>query len=141
MKGLGKIVAFQRSEGSGSQTALKRLMGDTPLTEAPKERTVNSMEGIVEKTGEYRNFKNALGYSFLYYCREMARSDTIKLLKLDGVAPTAENVRNGSYPQTSSFYAVTRADADENTLRLLEWIAGPQGQSLVEKTGYVGNPS
>ena len=35
-----------------------------------------------------------------------------------------------------SFYAVTRSDADENTLALLEWICGPQGQALVEKTGY-----
>ena len=27
----GKIIAFQRNEGSGSQTALQRLMGDTPI--------------------------------------------------------------------------------------------------------------
>ena len=29
-------------------------------------------------------------------------------------------------------------DADENTLALLEWICGPQGQALVEMTGYTG---
>ena len=32
--------------------------------------------------------------------------------------------------------AVTRGDADADTLALVEWICGPQGQALVEKTGY-----
>ena len=35
-----------------------------------------------------------------------------------------------------SRHRVTRADADENTLALLDWICGPQGQALIEKTGY-----
>ena len=61
----------------------------------------------------------------------------VKLLKIDGVAPTVENIENGSYPLASSFYAVTRSDADENTLALLDWICGPQGQALIEKTGYI----
>ena len=39
-------------------------------------------------------------------------------------------------PLASCFYAVTRSDADENTLRLLDWILSPQGQELVEKSGY-----
>ena len=33
----------------------------------------------------------------------------------------------GSYPLASSFYAVTRSDADENTLALLDWICSERG--------------
>ena len=50
------------------------------------------------------------------------------------------------YPFSHDFYAVTvvrqhetaegQARAD-NTDMLIEWILSPQGQSLVEKTGYV----
>ncbi len=136
-KGLGSITAFQRDEGSGSQSAMLRFMGDTPLMEAPIERIVMDMGGIVERTSDYRNFKNAIGYSFRFYCNEMVKSDGIKLLNLNGVSPTRENIVNGTYPQASYFYAVTRSDAPENVKQLLDFITGPQGQYLVEKTGYV----
>ena len=137
VKGLGKIVAFQREEDSGSQSAMLRFMGDTPLMEAPRESYLGAMGEIVERTGDYRNFKNAIGYSFRFYCNEMANAEGIRLLSLDGVAPTFETIQSGEYPETGVFYAVTREDADENTLRLLDWVVGPEGQELVEKTGYV----
>ena len=137
VKGFGQIEAFQREEGSGSQSALLRLMGDTPLAPAPTERVIAGMGGIIERTADYKNFKNALGYSFRFYCNEMAGSGGIRLLPLDGVEPTAEHIADGTYPQASSFFAVTRADADETVRAFVEWMTGPQGQELVERTGYV----
>ena len=65
----------------------------------------------------------------------------VKLLAVDGIAPTLENIENGSYPLASVFYAVTRSDADANTRALAEWACGPQGQLLVEKTGYSPLPA
>ncbi len=137
VRGLGKILAFQRSEGSGSQTALERfVMGDTPLMPAETENVLGGMGGIVEQVSSYKNHRNAIGYSFRFYCTGLMRDFDVKLLAVNGVAPTVENIENGSYPLSSSFYAVTRADADENTLALLAWICSPQGQALVEKSGY-----
>ena len=134
---LGKILAYQRDEGSGSQTALRRfVMGDTPLMTPDKEEVVDAMGGMVEKVSAYQNHRNAIGYSFRFYCTALMKGFDVKLLEINGVAPTAENIENGSYPLASSFYAVTRSDADENTLALLDWITGPQGQALVERTGY-----
>jgi phosphate transport system substrate-binding protein len=70
----------------------------------------------------------------------MADNSGIKVLSLDGVSPTAENIRNRRYPFVRDFYAITIAGREtENTRRLIEWILSEQGQSLVEKTGYVGN--
>lgn len=133
---LGKIKAFQRDEGSGSQSALVRLMGDSPLADPPKENVVAGMGGIISKTADYKNHRNAIGYSFRFYCTEMVQSNQIKLLNINGVAPTVENIENGTYPIASEFYAVTRSDADENTQLLLKWILGNQGQKLIEQTGY-----
>lgn len=137
VNGLGRIRAFQRSKGSGSQTMLEYLMGDVPVME-PKERedVESSMDGIYKDVADYRNYRNAIGYTFRFYATTMQDGVGIKLLSLNGVAPTEENVRNGSYPLTDYFYAVTRTDASEETLQLLEWIQGEQGQYLVEKTGY-----
>lgn len=133
---LGEIIAYQRPENSGSQTALQRLMGDVPLMEAPSENVSYLMDDILEAV-EYRNLPNALGYSFRFYCTEMIGSD-VKLLAIDGVAPSVENIRNDTYPITSTLYAVTRrGESNPNVQVFLDWIASPQGQSLVERTGYV----
>ncbi|MBQ3356599.1 MAG: substrate-binding domain-containing protein [Oscillospiraceae bacterium] len=134
---LGPILAYQRDEGSGSQTALERfVMRDTPLMPADKEKTIDGMGGIIEQVSSYQNHRNAIGFSFRFYCTELTKGFDVKLLKIDDVAPTVENIKNGTYPLASSFYAVTRSDADENTLAFLEWICGEQGQALVEKSGY-----
>lgn len=133
---LGKIRAFQRDEGSGSQTALQNLMGDLPLITPPKEDVVMGMGGIISQTADYKNYANALGYSFRFYSNEMVGNNQIKLLSVEGKEPTPQNIENGSYPLASSFYAVTRSDASENTQKLLEWLTGPQGQELIKKTGY-----
>ncbi len=132
----GKIRAFQRDEGSGSQSALERLMGDTPLMPPLKENVMVGMGTIISKAADYKNYKNAIGYSFRFYSNEMIGNNQIKLLDIEGITPSIENIENGTYPIASEFFAVTRKNKTENTEKLLDWIVGKQGQELVEKTGY-----
>ncbi len=134
--GLGEITAFQRDEGSGSQSALQRIMAGKTLITPPQEEIIGGMGGIIKQTADYKNFKNAIGFSFRFYSTEMVKNNQIKLLSMNGIAPTLENIENGTYPIASEFYAVTRSDASENTKKLLEWVAGEQGQKIVELTGY-----
>jgi len=136
ISGLGGIMAYQRPENSGSQTALQKLMGDVPLMKAPEGVVAWDMGDIIE-TIEYRNLPNAIGYTFRFFCSELVNND-VKMLSVNGVAPTVENIRNGTYPITSTLYAVTRkGDENPNTAAFLEWIQSPQGMELVEKSGYV----
>ena len=135
VEGVGPIVAYQRPKNSGSQTALEALMGDTPLMEAPKGIVAWDMGDIID-TVEYRNLPNALGYSFRFFCTDMMGSD-VKLLAVDGVEPTEANIRNGSYPITSTVYAIRlKGNDNPNVAALLDWIQSPQGMELVEKSGY-----
>lgn len=75
----------------------------------------------------------------------MVQNGNIRLLALNGVEPTRETIRDGSYPISESFYAVTAGPIGEpppqqsnrDMAAFLEWMASPQGQELVEKTGYV----
>lgn len=103
MQKLGKIKAFQRDEGSGSQSALLRLMEGKTLTEPIKDEVSGDMGGIINTVADYKNFKNAIGFSFRFYCTEMVNNNQIKLLGVNGVKPTEENVENGSYPISNSF--------------------------------------
>jgi len=131
------IRAFQRPEDSGSQTALQRLMGDTPLMEAPTEDIATGMGGIINEVSRYKNYKNAIGYTFRYYSNEMVKNKEIKLLEIDGVAPTRETIRNNTYPIASEFYIVTAGEPTGNAKELIDWVLSEEGQALVEKAGYV----
>ncbi|PID03251.1 hypothetical protein CSV67_04420 [Sporosarcina sp. P2] len=131
------IRAFQRPADSGSQTGLKRLMGNIPIMDAPKENVPEGMGGIISEVSKYRNYKNAIGYTFRYYSTEMVGNDEIKLLAIDGVKPTKETIRTDDYPIASEFYVITAGTENPNTEKFIEWMVSPQGQELVEKVGYV----
>lgn len=131
-----KITAFQRPEGSGSQTMLINVMDGLGLTTPPTDERPQSMGGIVRRTADYKNFNNSIGFSFLFYVNEMTRNNGIKIIAVDGITPNKTTINDGSYPLTTPLYAVTTQNPSPNTHRLLKWIIGPQGQSLVQKTGY-----
>lgn len=131
-----EIKAFQRPENSGSQTALVNLMDSVPLMNPPAKDIVDPMGGIISRVSDYKNYNSAIGYSFLFFATEMVNDNKIKLLSLNGIAPTRENVANKAYPYASEFYAVTAGTKNPNSEKLIEWILSEQGQYLVNKTGY-----
>ena len=137
VEGIGDIIAYQRNENSGSQSTLQKLMGDTPLMEAPSMYVSDGMEDILT-TIEYRNYPNAISFTFRFFCKDMIASG-VKMLAINGIEPTEENIRNGSYPLITPIYAVTRkGETNPNVQIMLSWITDIQGQELVEKSGYVG---
>lgn len=115
-------------------------MGDTPLTQPPAEGYFAEMGGIVEDIADYRNLPTAIGFSFRFYTTEMRNNGNIKLLAVDGVEPTRENIENETYPIANYFYAVTRKETDaenkDDIDKFIGWILSSQGQELIEKTGY-----
>ena len=133
------IKAYQRNSGSGSQSMMERFMGDTPLMTPPKHQVQDLMSGIIDRVTDYQNRNSAIGFSYRYYLTGIMANPNVKILKINGIAPTNENVRNGSYPIRTPIYAVTyEGQENENVQILLDWVLGSQGQELLEKSGYVG---
>ena len=133
------IKAYQRNSGSGSQSMMERFMGDTPLMTPPKHQVQDLMSGIIDRVTDYQNRNSAIGFSYRYYLTGIMENPKVKVLKINGIAPTNENVRNGSYPIRTPIYAVTyEGQENENVQIFLDWVLGPQGQELLEKSGYVG---
>ena len=80
----------------------------------------------------------AIGFSFRYYMDGMVGNDSVKMLSLNGVYQSAENIRNREYPVVASFYAIYRADNENpNIKKLIDWILSDEGQKLIEECGYV----
>ena len=129
----GTILAYQCLESESNELLKDLVMGDIPLMAPSKELYDGNVGPYIPS---YKNKRKAMGCAFRFYGTEMIDPLDIRLLAIDGVEPTTEDIENGTYPLISDFYAVTRSDADENTRALVDWICSPQGQALVEKTGY-----
>ena len=132
------IRPFQRDTNSGSQTAFVKIMGKDVQLLSPETHKVYGMEGLVDVVSDYQNHSNAIGYSFRYYIESMENNQNIKILKLNGIEATRENIRSKKYPITDNFYAITiKGRETENTKKFIDWIISPQGQELIEKVGYI----
>ena len=116
------INPVTRLEGSGSQSAMETFMGERQI--APKSP--------LAITGA------SIGFSFRYYMDGIVGNDSVKMIALNEVYPSAENIQNGSYPIIAQFYAVYRADnPNQNIPVLIDWILSEEGQQIIEESGYV----
>lgn len=132
-----EIVAYQRNEGSGSQSMLQRFMGDTPIMDAPSEQINDMMSGIIEQVADYRSKTSSIGFSFRYYVEGIIQNPDIKVISIDGIAPTIENIQSETYPVITQLYAVSTANEENGNVQiLLDWILSEEGQRIIEETGY-----
>lgn len=116
------INPITRLQGSGSQTTFEAFMGDYKIG----------------KKSPFAITGASIGFSFRYYMDGIVENGSVKMLSLNGVYPSPENIRDRSYPIVAQFYAIYRADnANKNIPVLIEWLLSDEGQSLIEKSGYV----
>lgn len=139
-----EILAYQRPEGSGSQTLLQHIMGDIPIADPPREEMMLGMGdffsmGSEGEAAEYKNSPGSIGFSFRAYLTNMTSggADAVKLLKVDGVYPDDASIRTGTYPFTTNLYAITVRGNARVPARFLKWMCEEQGQQIVEGVGYV----
>lgn len=134
-----KILAFQRPENSGSQTMMEYFMGDVSLKEPQTYEKVSAMEGVIKQVAQYNNESGAVGYSFRYFLEELNQEKGVKLLSVDGVYPSLENIENGTYPLTTNVCLITRKnDPNPYVQKMINFILSEEGQDIVKKTGYAG---
>ena len=131
------LYAYQRPHGSGSQTAMEEMvMAGLMIQDAEENYISDGMADAVRQIGNYDNGPGAIGYSYLYYVNTLVENSGIKVLAVDGVAPTSENLRSGAYPFTVNYYAVYRK-GDANTEAFVNWLIGAEGQRAVKQAGYI----
>ena len=137
-----KILAYQRPENSGSQSGMLSLvMQGKEMMEPITENVISGMTEIIDVISDYDNSKEAIGYSYYYYATTMYTSDTIKLLGVNGVKPTYDNIKNGLYNIQTAYYAVIRKDEpqDSDVRKLVNAMISERGQNVAKEAGYVQN--
>lgn len=135
----GKILKYQRPKSSGSQTLLEHIMGDLPIEKpqpAPSDDLMQSQSLMEQMSVPYNGVQSGLGYSFKFYATTMKYNPDVKLLSINGVSPTPENITSFAYPYSTKFYAMTIGEPEGNIKKVIDWILSSQGQKLIEKSGY-----
>lgn len=125
------ISVISREEGSGTRSAFVSLLGietsGEDLTTLTSE--IANSTSVVITTVE--NNKNAIGYISLG-----SLSDRVKALEIDSVLPTIESVKSGEYKVARPFIVATK-NPSSLTLDFLSFVMSEDGQSLIEKKGYI----
>jgi phosphate transport system substrate-binding protein len=134
-----EIVAYQREPNSGSQTAMEEwVMKGIPMIKPPKAKLAMGMGMLIEVVAGYENSAMSLGYTYKYYVDRLYKSPDIKILKVNGIMPSDENVRKNSYAFIAPYNAVIRStDVDEVGGRFLNWMLSDEGQACITQAGYV----
>jgi phosphate transport system substrate-binding protein len=130
------ISTYQRNPNSGSQELMEKLvMRSTPMVDSP-DMILESMMGPFNAVGEDRL---GIGYSVYYYAVFMLPTPQVKLIAIDGVAPTSANIADRIYPLTTEVYAVVREDMpqDSTAVILRNWLLTNDGQAAVAESGYI----
>lgn len=137
-----KIIPYQRPKNSGSQTGMLELvMQGIKMKEPETETIAQSMADIIDVISDYENKETAIGYSYYYYATTIYTSDTMKLLSVNGIKPTYDNIKTGLYGIQTAYYAVIRKDEPEdgNVRKLLNAMISEKGQNVAREAGYVQN--
>ena len=134
--GSDEITVLSREEGSGTRSAFVELTGveqDKVDRTTPKAE-INSSTAVVTQT--VVGNKNAIGYISLG-----SLDDSVKALAIDGVAPSAATVSDGTYPISRPFNVATKGDLSEAAQDFLNFILSDEGQAVITAKGYVSNGS
>ena len=74
----------------------------------------------------------AIGYGGIAY-----RLEGVAQIAVEGVEPTADNVRRGRYPLTRYLTFYTAQPPNGLARRFIDWCLGAEGQRIVAEVGYV----
>lgn len=133
----GPISVYSREDGSGTRGAFVELLGieqadangDKVDMTTPTAAITNSTAVMMTSVA---GDPNAIGYISLG-----SLDDTVKAVSIDGVAPTAAAVKDGSYAIARPFSIVTKGGLAAPAADFLAFIVSAEGQAVVSDNNYI----
>jgi phosphate transport system substrate-binding protein len=128
-----KRIALVTRDGntSGVGHMFRRLVFNNPDYEfqarSLKEKSTGPLEKKIEKT------VTGMGIDGI----SSAKKRKLKFLKIDGVAPTKENIASGSYSLFRPLFLASGPKTPEAAKAVIEFVLSPEGQAIISKEGTV----
>ena len=133
------ISVVSREEGSGTRGAFVELTG-VEEKDADGNKTDNTTaDAIISNSTEIMmttvsGDEYAIGYS-----STGSLNDTVKALNVDGVEPTAQNIKDGKYSLSRPFNIATKGTPGKLAQDFIDYILSEEGQKVVEDNGYIAS--
>ena len=125
-----QIVVIGREASSGTRGAFEELLKLEDKCKYAQE--IDSTGAVMAKVAAT---PGAIGYVSLDVI-----DDTVHTLKIDGVEPTEENIKAGSYTLQRPFVMATKGEISEQSeavQELFNYINSDEGQQIVSKGGVI----
>ena len=129
--GAKNVSVVVREDGSGTKSAIMELLGLKGKADKSGVIVASSTAAVMV---EVENNKYAIAYDSLGYVTE-----DVKKLTVDGVAPTAETIKNGSYKISRPLSVVYKESSIEKPLNAayLEFLKSAEASKIMTDLGYV----
>lgn len=135
------ITVVSREDGSGTRGAFIELFGIEEKNDAGEKIDLTTdLAEITNSTAVMMTTvagnTNAIGYVSLG-----SLDDSVKVLSIDGVEATVENIKNGTYSVARPFNIATGKEVSEAAQDFINFILSDEGQAVVEENGYISQGS
>lgn len=132
-----QISVISREDGSGTRGAFIELFGVEVKDSNGKKVDKTTDEAIITNSTavmmtSVSSDRYAIGYISLG-----SLNDTIQPLSIDGVDPTVENVKNGTYKISRPFNIAVNGTLSPVAQDFVDYILSADGQEVVETTGFI----
>ncbi|MBC3889603.1 phosphate ABC transporter substrate-binding protein PstS family protein [Acetobacterium paludosum] len=124
------ITLISRPESSGTRALFKQYALDNAI-ESSNTALSSDDSGTLETN--IASTKGSIGYLAFSY---LVGKYDVKKMSIDGVAPTLENVYNGSYPVWGTEHMYTNGEATGVTKAFLDYMGTDTFQTQMENLGY-----
>ncbi|HBF44106.1 MAG TPA: phosphate ABC transporter substrate-binding protein [Clostridiales bacterium] len=127
------IVAVVREDGSGTKSAFMEILGLKGKSDVDGAIVGYGTAGMLTAV---KNNSNAIGYDSLGYV-----TSEVKILTVNGVAPSSETIKNGTYKISRPLSIVYQeAKLTNNTnKKYLEFLKSSEAQTIISENGYITN--
>lgn len=125
------IYAVARMVGSGTGDLFNEMVMGDLATEALGASTY-AQNNAEMKTAITKSDK-AIGYLGFNYVQD----GPLRAVAYEGVFPTAESIRDGTYLLTRPLYVITWGEPDAGEKAFIDFLLGEAGQSLVDEIGFL----
>ena len=132
-----EIGVITREDGSGTRGAFIELFG-VEEKDSNGEKVDKTVETAVTTNSTSVMMTTVAGdlYS-IGYISLGSLNDTVKAIQIDGVDPTVENIKDGSYKISRPFNIATKDGLSEAAQDFIDFIMSADGQKVLEDNGYI----
>jgi phosphate transport system substrate-binding protein len=126
-----EILVIGRKPGSGTRDTFDETIMGSKEAETPG--TIIEAADSSEVKTAIQGGDNAIGYVGYSY---VMKGDT-KVVSLDGIKPTIENIKNGTYPLARKLYFITLGEPKPGAKAFIDYVLGADGQKIATENGFI----